>query len=78
MDFRDEYGDYSAQETIDTILLILKKRGFKIDEMSFTWTLIGVLFDKGIISRQEFEGIYFVLKNQTNGRQEFIGRKAQT
>lgn len=76
MDFRDEYGDYSAQEAIDTVLLILKKKGFKIDEMSCTWTLVGVLFDKGIISRQEFEHIYFLLKNQTNGRQEFI-EKAQ-
>jgi hypothetical protein len=76
MDFRDEYGDYSAQEAIDTILLILEKKGFKIDEMSFTWTLVGILFDRGIISRQEFERIYFLLKNQTNGRQEFI-RKAQ-
>ncbi|MGE5443662.1 MAG: hypothetical protein ACM3SR_03560 [Ignavibacteriales bacterium] len=76
MDFRDEYGDYSAQEAMDTILLILKKKGFKIDEMSFTWTLVGVLFDRGIISRQEFERIYPLLKNQANGRQEFI-EKAQ-
>ncbi len=72
MDFRD----YSAQEAIDTILLILKKRGFKIDEMSFTWTLIGVLFDRGIISRQEFERTYFLVKRRANGRQEFV-KKAQ-
>jgi hypothetical protein len=76
MDFRDEYGDYSAQEAIATILLILKKRGLKIDEMSFTWTLIGVLFEREIISRQEFERTYFLLKRRANGRQEFV-EKAQ-
>ncbi|HLE24722.1 MAG TPA: hypothetical protein VI935_03620 [Thermodesulfobacteriota bacterium] len=65
MNFREDYGDYSAQEAVDAILVILKQNGVKIDENSFTWTLVGALFDKGILSRQEFERIYFLLKSQT-------------
>ncbi|MGH7909332.1 MAG: hypothetical protein ACRENW_05725 [Thermodesulfobacteriota bacterium] len=64
MNFRDEYGDYSAQEAVDAILVILKQNGVEIDENSFTWTLVGALFNKGILSRQEFEHIYFLLKSQ--------------
>jgi hypothetical protein len=75
MNFRDEYGDYSVQEAIDTIVVILKQSGAEIDEKSFTWTLVGVLFDKGIIPRQEFERIYSLLKSRTNGNQTFIERK---
>ena len=64
MNFRDEYGDYSAQEAVDAILAILKQNGVEIDEKSFTWTLVGALFDKGVVPRQEFERIYFLLKSQ--------------
>jgi len=64
MNFRDEYGDYSAQEAVDAILVILKQNGVEIDEKSFTWTLVGALFDKGVVPRQEFERIYFLLKSQ--------------
>ena len=64
MKFRDEYGDYSAQEAVDAILVILKQNGVEIDEKSFTWTLVGALFDKGVVPRQEFERIYFLLKSQ--------------
>jgi hypothetical protein len=71
MNFREEYGDYSAQEAVDAILVILKQNGFSIDEKSFTWTLVGALFDKGIINRQEFERIYLLLKTQRNGDEGF-------
>lgn len=64
MNFRDEYGDYSAQEAVDAILVILKQNSVEIDEKSFTWTLVGALFDKGVVPRQEFERIYFLLKSQ--------------
>jgi hypothetical protein len=74
MNFRDEYGDYSVQEAVDTIVLILKQDGAEIDEKSFTWTLVGVLFDKNIIPRQEFERIYSLLKNRMNGKRTFIER----
>lgn len=75
MNFRDEYGDYAVQEAIDAIVVILRQNGVEIDEKSFTWTLVGVLFDKGIIPRQEFERIYFFLKSPMNGKQTFIERK---
>jgi len=74
MKFREEYGDYSAQEAVDAIVVILKQNGVEIDEKSFTWTLVGALFDKGVISRQEFERIYFLLRNQTNGKRESFER----
>ncbi|MGQ0793326.1 MAG: hypothetical protein ACT4NX_04470 [Deltaproteobacteria bacterium] len=64
MNFRQEYGDYSAQEALDSILVILKQNGFEIDEKSFTWTLVGALFDRGVIPREEFERIYFSVKSQ--------------
>ncbi len=67
MNFRDDYGDYSVQEAVDAIVAILKQSGVEIDEKSFTWTLVGVLFDKGIIPREEFERLYFLLKNQLSG-----------
>ena len=67
MNFRKEYGDYSAQEALDAILVILKQNGFQIDDKSFTWTLVGALFDKGIIPREEFERIYYSVKTQGNG-----------
>ena len=51
MNFREEYGDYSAQEAVDAIILILKRSGVEVDEKSFAWTLVGALFDNGIISR---------------------------
>ena len=71
MNFRDEYGEYLAQEDVDAILVILKKHGIEIDDKSFTWTLVGALFEKGVIPRQEFERIYFSLKNhENNGREE--------
>ena len=41
MNFRNEYGEYSAQEAVDAILVILKKHGIEIDDKSFTWTLVG-------------------------------------
>jgi Ser-tRNA(Ala) deacylase AlaX len=75
MNFRDEYGDYAVQEAIDAIVVILRQNGVEIDEKSFTWTLVGVLFDKGIIPRQEFERIYSFLKSQMNGKQTFTERK---
>ena len=74
MNFRDEYGDYSAQEAVDAILVILKQNGVEIDENSFTWTLVGALFDKGILSRQEFEHIYYLLKSQTKERERSLER----
>ncbi|MGH7801469.1 MAG: hypothetical protein ACREOW_12745 [Thermodesulfobacteriota bacterium] len=74
MNFRDEYGDYSAQEAVDAILVILKQNGVEIDENSFTWTLVGALFDKGILSRQEFERIYFLLKSQKKERERSLER----
>jgi hypothetical protein len=74
MNFRDEYGDYSAQEAVDALLVILKQNGIEIDENSFTWTLVGALFDKGVVSRQEFERIYFLLKSQAKGREKPLER----
>ena len=74
MNFRDKYGDYSAQEAVDAILVILKQNGVEIDEMSFTWTLVGALFDKGILPRQEFERIYFLLKSQKKERERSLER----
>jgi hypothetical protein len=74
MNFRDEYGDYSAQEAVDALLAILKQNGIEIDENSFTWTLVGALFDKGVVSRQEFERIYFLLKSQAKGREKSLER----
>ena len=69
MNFRNEYGEYSAQEAVDAILVILKKHGIEIDDKSFTWTLVGALFEKGVIPRKEFERIYLSLKNhEVNGR----------
>lgn len=68
MNFRSEYGEYSAQEAVDAILVLLKQNGVEIDDKSFTWTLVGALFEKGIIARKEFERIYFSLKNhEVNG-----------
>ncbi len=74
MNFRDEYGDYSAQEAVDAILVTLKQNGVEIDEKSFTWTLVGALFDKGVLSRQEFERIYFLLKSQKKERERSLER----
>jgi hypothetical protein len=74
MNFRNEYGDYSVQEAIDAIVVFLKQNGAEIDEKSFTWTLVGVLFDRDIIPRQEFERIYSLLKNRMNRKQTFIER----
>ncbi len=74
MNFRDEYGDYSAQEAVDAILVILKQNGVEIDENSFTWTLVGALFDKRVLSRQEFERIYFMLKSQKKERERSLER----
>ena len=68
MNFRDEYGEFSAQEAVDAILVILKKSGVEIDDKSFTWTLVGALFQKGVIPRQDFERIYYSLKNQAEDR----------
>ncbi len=74
MNFREEYGDYSAQEAVDALLVILKQNGVEIDENSFTWTLVGALFDKGIVARQEFERIYFLLKSQVRERERSLER----
>ena len=74
MNFRDKYGDYSAQEAVDAILVILKQNGVEIDENSFTWTLVGALFDKGVLPRQEFERIYFLLKSQKKERERSLER----
>jgi len=63
MNFRDEYGEFSAQEAVDAILVILRRNGVEIDDRSFTWTLVGALFEKGVIPRKEFERIYYSLKN---------------
>lgn len=68
MNFRDEYGEFSAQEAVDAILVILKKSGVEIDDKSFTWTLVGALFQKGVIPRRDFERIYYSLKNQAEDR----------
>lgn len=66
MNFRVEYGEYSAQEAVDAILVILKNSGVEIDEKSFTWTLVSALFEKGIIAKNEFERIYISLKSHEN------------
>ncbi len=66
MNFRAEYGEFSAQESVDAITAILRMNGIEIDEKSFTWTLVGALFEKGIIARSEFERIYFSLKSNEN------------
>lgn len=66
MNFRVEYGEYSAQEAVDAITVILRNSGIEIDEKSFTWTLVGALFEKGIIAKHEFERIYFSLKSHEN------------
>ena len=66
MNFRVEYGEYSAQQAVDAILVILKNSGVEIDDKSFTWTLVGALFEKGIIAKNEFERIYISLKNHEN------------
>jgi hypothetical protein len=76
MNFRDEYGDCSAQEAVDAIIVILKKNGVEIDEKSFTWTLVGALFDKGIVSREEFERIYYLLKSQKKSREKPLEKTA--
>lgn len=75
MNFRDEYGEYSAQEAVDAILVILRKSGVDIDDKSFTWTLVGALFEKGVIPRKEFERIYYSLKNHENASDD-LKRKA--
>jgi len=66
MNFREEYGEFSAREAVDAITLILKRNGVQVDEESFTWTLVGALFDKGILSRKEFENVYSLIKAKTN------------
>lgn len=71
MNFRQEYGDFSAQEAVDAILAILEREGVQIDQKSLTWTLVGALFDKGVISRQEFEHIYSLIKTKSNGIHKF-------
>ena len=71
MNFRQEYGNFSAQEAVDAILTILERDGIQIDQKSLTWTLVGALFDKGVISRQEFEQIYYLIKTKKNGSNEF-------
>jgi hypothetical protein len=76
MNFRQEYGDFSAQDVVDAILLILKRNGVQIDEKSFTWTVVGALFDKGIISRHEFEHIYSMIKTEMNGNHKTSGKNA--
>ncbi|HSE83902.1 MAG TPA: hypothetical protein VLB01_05090 [Thermodesulfobacteriota bacterium] len=70
MNFREEYGDYSVQEAVDAIILILKRGGAEVDDKSFTWTLVGALFDNGIISRTEFESIYYLLKSHKPEREK--------
>jgi hypothetical protein len=64
MNFRVEYGDFSVQEAVDAIVFLLQRKGSLIDEKSFTWTLVGALFQNGVISRQEFENIYYSLVRQ--------------
>ena len=76
MNFRQEYGDFSAQEVIDAIQLLLRRDGVQIDEKSFTWTIVGALFDKGIISRHEFEHMYSLIKTEMNGNHKFSGKHA--
>jgi hypothetical protein len=76
MNFRQEYGEFSAQEAIDAIQLILRRDGVQIDEKSFTWTVVGVLFDKGIISRHEFEHIYSLIRTEMNGHHKLSGNNA--
>ena len=76
MNFRQEYGDFSAQEVIDAIQLLLRRDGVQIDEKSFTWTIVGALFDKGIISRYEFEHMYSLIKTEMNGNHKVSGKHA--
>jgi hypothetical protein len=76
MNFRQEYGDFSAQEVIDAIQLLLRRDGVQIDEKSFTWTIVGALFDKGIISRHEFEHMYSLIKTEMNGNHKVSGKHA--
>ncbi len=64
MNFREEYGDFHIQETVDAIVALLKRKGASIDDRSFTWTLVGALFRNGIIKREEFESTYYSLVQQ--------------
>ena len=68
MNFREKYADFSAKEAVNAIIILLKKSGIEIDEESFTWTLVGVLFDKGIITSNEFENVYINLIRNKNGK----------
>lgn len=68
MNFRQKYADFSAKEAVNAIQMLLKKSGVEIDEESFTWTLVGVLFDRGIITSKEFENVYINLIRNKNGK----------
>ena len=68
MNFRDEYGDFNVREAVDAIVALLKKKGHVIDDKSFTWTVVGALFRKGVISKEEFEGLYYSLLGRKNGK----------
>ncbi|MCH8030077.1 MAG: hypothetical protein IH874_09130 [Candidatus Dadabacteria bacterium] len=61
MGFREEYGDLSLQNAVDAIVVLLKRQGTDIDEKSFTWTVVGALFDSGVIKREDFEHAYHSL-----------------
>lgn len=71
MEFRRAYEDFSVQDVVDTIVVLLKKNGSHIDEKSFTWTLVGALFDNEIFSKEDFESTYYSLinhkSNDSNG-----------
>jgi len=63
MSFREDYGEFELQETVDAIFILLKNNGVYIDDKSFTWTIVGALFDNGIISKSDFEEMYSSLLN---------------
>ncbi|MGH7901535.1 MAG: hypothetical protein ACRENZ_07335 [Thermodesulfobacteriota bacterium] len=68
MNFREKYAEFSAREAVDAIQILLKNSGVEIDGESFTWTLVGVLFDRGIITSKEFENLYINLIRNKNGK----------
>lgn len=61
MNFREQYEELTVQEVVDSIVVLLSKNGAHIDDSSFTWTLVGALFDHEILKPEEFESTYHSL-----------------
>ncbi|MEM4409641.1 MAG: hypothetical protein QXI19_12955 [Candidatus Caldarchaeum sp.] len=54
MRFREKYGHLSCGSVIVAIVRCLAERGEDIDIRSFTWTVVGSLFENGVITEEEF------------------------